>query len=325
MGYLFQSLDEMPRVLGSLTTVRGPESEGIQWFVQEVRRLTKGGLTLIALQPSQIGPADAQVIQLKNGLIDLFVEEPFYFGGMIPEFDIFALPYVFGSPSHLRDFLFSPFFQEKMIAPLLRENIRIVNQKWNWQRGLDWVVAANRPVVTPDDLRGLRVRIMKNALLFKFWEAMGARPVEIPWVDVGRALEAGEIDALPTRKAHLYPLRFCRHLKYVSLLGDLPAVLCVAMNEIRYQTLRPDIQNALLSACDAAGSFFSLHVRKAEDENEKQNIAWFKAAYLKVDIAPWKKAAARVWADLLAQNRLDAQTARAMDAVRSCEKGGVCP
>jgi TRAP-type C4-dicarboxylate transport system substrate-binding protein len=308
VGYLFQSFDEMPRVLGTLTTVKGPENTGIRWFAEEVRRLTGGALALIPLRPSQIGSAAAQVDQLKDGLIDVFVEEPFYYSSFIPGFDVFALPYVFGSESHRKAFLDSPLYRERLVEPLRQAGIRIVNRRWNWLRGLEWVLAANRPVVTPEDLRGLKVRIVDSRLMRRFWQALGARPVAVPWAEVGAALQAGDIDVLPTHKAHLYPLEFCRHMRFVSLLGDLPPLLSVAVNEAKYQILRPDIQNALLDACDRAGDFFSAHIRQTEAENEALNIARFKTAYLKVSLDPWRAAVEHTRDDLLAEGLLDTET-----------------
>ena len=321
VGYLFQSFDQMPRVLGTLTTVKGPENAGIQWFAEEVRRLTDGGLALIPLRPSQIGSAAAQVDQLKDGLIDLFVEEPFYYSTFVPGFDTFALPYAFGSESHRRAFLDSPFIREQLVEPLRQAGIRIVNRRWNWLRGLEWVLAANRPVVTPGDLRGLKVRIVSSRLMRRFWMALGARPVAVPWAEVGAALRAGDIDVLPTHKAHLYPLEFCRHTRFVSLLGDLPPVLCVAVNEAKYQILRPDIQSALLDACDRAGDFFSAYVRQAETENEALNIARFKTAYLKVSLDPWRAAVARTRDDLLTEGLLDSETAAVVAAAEPPMEG----
>jgi TRAP-type C4-dicarboxylate transport system substrate-binding protein len=321
VGYLFQSFDQMPRVLGTLTTVKGPENAGIQWFAEEVRRLTDGGLALIPLRPSQIGSAAAQVDQLKDGLIDLFVEEPFYYSTFVPGFDTFALPYAFGSESHRRAFLDSPFIREQLVEPLRQAGIRIVNRRWNWLRGLEWVLAANRPVVTPGDLRGLKVRIVSSRLMQRFWMALGAQPVAVPWAEVGAALRAGDIDVLPTHKAHLYPLEFCRHTRFVSLLGDLPPVLCVAVNEAKYQILRPDIQSALLDACDRAGDFFSAYVRQAETENEALNIARFKTAYLKVSLDPWRAAVARTRDDLLTEGLLDSETAAVVAAAEPPMEG----
>ena len=91
-------------------------------------------------------------------------------------------------------------------------------------------------------------------------------------------------------------------------------MLSVAVNEARYQILRPDIQNALLEACDRAGDFFSEHIRQSEAENETLNIARFKAAYLKVALDPWRAAVARVRSDLLAEGLLDPETVAAIAA-----------
>ncbi|MFZ0614680.1 MAG: TRAP transporter substrate-binding protein DctP [Desulfobacterales bacterium] len=325
VGYLFQSFDEMPRVLGTLTTVKGPESAGIQWFAEEVRRLSGGFLALIPLRPSQIGSAAAQVNQLKNGLIDIFVEEPFYYDAIVTGFNAFTLPYAFLSESHRQAFLEGPFFRDRLIEPLRRAGIRIVNRRWNWLRGMEWVLAANRPIVTPGDLRDLKVRIVDKPLLRRFWQALGARPVAVPWEEVGACLRTGDIDVLPTHKAHLYPLEFCRNTPFVSLLGDLPPVLSVAVNETRYQILRPDTQNALLEACDRAGDFFSAHVRQAEVENEALNIARFKTAYLKVALDPWRAAVDRARADLLAEGLLDSATAAAVAATRDPRQGKLVP
>jgi len=313
VGYLFQSFDEMPRVLGTLTTVKGPENEGIQWFAEEVRKLAGGNLQLIPLRPSQIGSAVDQVDQLKDGLIDLFVEEPFYYGKFVNGFKVFSLPYAFDSEAHRGAFLASRFFEQQLLEPMRRAGIRLLNRQWNWRRGLEWVLASNRPVVAPRDLRGLKVRVVENQLMQRFWQALGARPVVVAWSEVRAALGSGDIDVLPTHKAHLYPLEFCRHARYITLLGDLPPVLSVAVNEAKYQILSPEIQNALLEACDRAGVFFSRHVRQAEIENEQLNSRQYQAAYLKVALDPWQAAVARARRDLLAEGLLDSDAAAAVD------------
>lgn len=321
VGYLFQSVDEMPRVLGTLTTVKGPENKGIQWFAEEVRKLAGGNLQLIPLRPSQIGSAVAQVDQLKDGLIDLFVEEPFYYGKLVKGLTVFSLPYAFNSERHRQAFLGSRFFEQQLFEPLRQTGIRLINRQWNWRRGLEWVLASNRPVVVPQDLRGLKVRVVENQLMQRFWQALGARPVAVAWSEVGAALRSGDIDVLPTHKAHLYPLRFCRYVRYISLLGDLPPVLSVAVNEAKYQILSPEIQNALLEACDRAGVFFSRYVRQSELENEQLNIRRYKAAYLKVALDPWREAVTRVRRDLLAEGLLDSDTNAAVDASAGHLKG----
>ncbi len=82
-------------------------------------------------------------------------------------------------------------------------------------------------------------------------------------------------------------------VKSILELGQVSPVLGVGMNEVKYQTLPPSIQNSLKDACDAAGDNFTEHIRRSEGKNELLNISRFKAAYLKVDDTPWRQAVSR--------------------------------
>lgn len=294
LSYLFQSDREMPRVLGTLNTVAGPESQGVEWFAEEVRRRTDQRISLIPLRPSQLGPPADQVEQLRQGVIDVFIEELAHFQKYVPELNVFSLPYAFQDDAHLQAFLNSSYFLDNLCARLVESGFRLLNRRWNWRRGLEWVLLSTRPIFTPDQVRGLRVRVNESPLLAHFWEAMGAEPVVVTWSAVKDALRRGRVDVVPTHKAHLYPLGFCRYARYVTLLGDVRPVLAVAINEVKYKVLHPDIQNALLDACDAAGDYFSNLVASSEEKNEVLNLSTYKTAYLKVDQEPWRQEAARI-------------------------------
>lgn len=304
VSYLFQSEAEMPRVLGTLTTVKGPESEGIQWFAREVKQGTSGRLALIPLRAGQLGSATDQAEQLRGGVIDLFVEELYCLQSCLPLLAVFSLPYLFRDEGHRRLFLEGRFFEKNIRAPLLKQGIRFLNRRWNWRRGLEWVLLSRTAIDAPGQLRGRRVRIPTPGLSARFWEAFDAEPVVVQWPDVRNALKTGLVDVLPTHKSHLYPLRLCKHARYITLLGDLPPVLGVGINEKRFQVLAPDIQQILHSACDRAGDHFSETVRTAEQENERLNIRKFKAAYLRVDVASWQKEARRATQKLFEDGHL---------------------
>ncbi|MFZ7127457.1 MAG: TRAP transporter substrate-binding protein DctP [Desulfobacterales bacterium] len=320
VGYLFQSRGEMPRVLGTLTTVEGPENEGIRAFAQAVRRMTGDRLSLIPLRPSQLGTAISQVEALREGLIDLFIEEPFYYAAFVPGFSLFSLPYAFRNEDHRQRFLAGDHFRQSLCDPLREVGIRFLNRRWNWLRGLEWVLAADRPIVEPGDIRGLRVRTPESDLIQCFWRMMGARPVAVPWAEVTSALRSGSVDVVPTHKTHLYPLGFCRYARYVTRLDDLPPVLALGINDARYQVLTPAIQAGLQEACDVAGSFFSRCVRNAEIENERLNIQRLKAVYLTVGVDLWRRTVETVRARMIDDGLMDAD---AWTAVTSADPGTV--
>ena len=294
LSYLFQSDQEVPRVLGTLNTVAGPESEGVNWFAEEVRRRTRGRMSLIPLRASQLGPPADQVEQLRQGVIDLFIEELAHFQRYLPALNLFSLPYTFTSDAKLNDFLESEYFDEHIRSKLLEHGFRFLNRKWNWKRGLQWVLVSHQPIVGPEQIRGLRVRIYDSRLLQRFWEEMGAIPVVVPWPEVKDALRLKEVDVVPTHKAHVFPLGFCQHARYITLLGEDAPVLGVAINELKYRVLPPDIQDALHDACDASGDRFFRVVQESEQRNEALNITTYQGVYLKVDAAPWQSQAIRI-------------------------------
>lgn len=304
LSYLFQSEEEIPRVLGTLATVAGPERKGFEWFADEVRRATGKKMSLIPLSASQLAPADDQVEQLRQGVIDVFVEQPVYFHRYAPELNVLASPYAFAHGDHLTAFLESDWFRDRIVVPLLNHGVRFLNHRWNWKRGVEWTLVSRKPIVTPEDVRGLRVRIMDVPVIRRFWEELGARPVVIPWADVKTALRLGQIDVLPTNKTHLYPMGLCRYGRYVTCLGDVSPTLAVAMNDLKYQALPPGIQQALLDACDRAGDYFSQAVVEAEKGNESRNMAEYEAAYLRVDVTPWREASAGIRGKLLESGEL---------------------
>jgi len=301
LSYLFQKDEEIPRVLGTMTTVAGPESRGLAWFANEVRRLTGGKLSLVPLQATLLGPQTRQSAMLKDGFLDLFIEDLPAFRDLAPALDLLSLPYIFDSTEHQSAFLDSTGFDQNVRQVLLSKGIHPINSRWNWQRGLERVILSTRPIIHPDQVRGLKVRIFESPLLARFWEELGAKPVVIPWPRLRRAWLKGEVDLLPTQKAHLYPLGFCRRGRFVTLIGDVPPQLMVAVNEARYNCLPPSVQTALIEACDAAGDFFSREVIRAEAENEPANMRRYGATYLKVDIKPWQAASRKNTEKLMTQ------------------------
>jgi TRAP-type C4-dicarboxylate transport system substrate-binding protein len=300
LSYLFQKEVEIPRVLGTMTTVAGPESRGTAWFAEQVARRSQGRLSLVPLKATVLGTQTRQAAMLKDGFIDLFIEDLPAFRDLVPALDLLSLPYLFRDEIRLAAFLRSEAFQRLVRQPLIDQGVRPINRRWNWRRGLEWVILATRPITHPEQVRGLRVRIYESAMLAEFWKRLGARPVVIPWPRVRRAWLRGEVDLLPTHKAHLYPLGFCRRGRFVTRLGDLAPVLMVAVNEARHACLPPALQTALADACDEAGDYFSLEVARAEPDNEAANMRRYGVSYLTVDPRPWIDASRHATETLIA-------------------------
>jgi len=287
LSFIFQTGDEPSLENNVISAVAGLENQGLHWFAREISAYTNDAVVLKPLGPFQFGTAIEQIKYGFKGNLDLFVEGIVHFESMAPELKQLILPYCFRSEENRQAFLKTLFFQEKVIDRLLEKGIRLLNPKWNWMRGMERVLLSRNPIISPEDVKGLRVRVYESDVLAKFWENMGAIPVTIPWSKVNEALKMHKVDLLPTMKSLVYHNGYCEYARYITLLGDIPSILGVFISEEKYRSFSPDIQSSLEKACDSAGEIFSHNVVLLEKKNEKLNLSRYGATYLKVDKLTW--------------------------------------
>ncbi len=313
VSYLFQGDDRSPICTHTITTVAGLEQEGLHWLDRKIGRYTHGAVSLSSLGTVQFGPVHEQIDLLFNGEIDLFVEEWVHFSRIVPVLEHFNLSYNFASEEKRLAFLRSDYFMENVVKVLLTRGVRCINPRWNWVRGSERVIIANRPITTPGEIEGLRVRIYKSRVLKKFWEKMGAIPVVVPYARIRQAIDTGKVDAVPLSKELLYRHGLCRNARFVTCLGDLSCIMGVFITEKKYSSFSHEIQNSLKKACNSAGDIFSMNVKQAEAKNEKRNMSRYGAVYLKVDLEPWRLETLRIRRALMAEKTLSPAAWAAME------------
>jgi len=315
LNYLFQTEDKSTAVRHRIIAVAGLENHGLHWFGQEVGSNTNGTVALSSLGTLQFGPAVDQIDLILKGTVDLFIESLVEFYRIAPALKQLSLPYCFRDEQHRQAFLASPYFRKNVTEILLQKGIRLLNPNWNWIRGLEWVLVSRRPICTPEDVKGLKVRIFDCEHLRIFWDEMGAIPVVVPWSKVRKAIASGQVDVLPTSKAFVYQNGFCSNARYVTILGDIPAIMGVFITETKYSSFSSEVQHALEKACDSAGNIFSLNLYHIEKKNVRLNMSRYKAAYLKVDLSSWRLAVSRIRKKMTDQGTLPEQTLREIEKV----------
>ena len=313
---LFQNKESTPSGNSTktiITAVAGLEHQGLHWLKQEISRHTNGVITLDTLGTVQFGPVHEQIDLLLNGEIDLFVEELVHFDQIAPALKQFNLPYCFSSQEKRLAFLRSDYFKKNVTNALLEKGIRCLNPRWNWSRGLERVIISNRPIITPRDVKGLRVRIYKSEILKRFWKKMGAIPVFVPYAEIRQAIDSGKVDAVPLSKELLYRQELCRNARFITNLGDLARIMGIFITKKKYFSFSPEMQNSLNNACDSAGDIFSMNVKSAEEKNEGLNMSCYGAVYLKADLEPWRVETLRIRRELMGEEMLSRTAWEAME------------
>ncbi len=316
LSCLFETEDKQTTQQHTINAVAGLENRGLHWFAGEILDFTDGAVALKPLGPFQFGTAYEQINYGFKENLDLFVEEIEYCESISPELRHLILPYCFRNEENRRAFFKSDYFMKKVINRLLKNGIRVLNPNWNWRRGMERVLLSRTPLISPHDVKGLRVRVNESEILSEVWKDMGAVPVKVPWPDVKEALKYKEVDLLPTRKALLFHNGFCEYAKYITLLGDIPSILGVFISEKKFRSFPRDIQESLANACDSTGEIFTHNVALLELKNEKSNLSCYGAAYLKVDLLPWKRKMFEIRTKMMDRGRLSKKTWREIETSR---------
>ena len=150
-----------------------------------------GGLVDVDIYPGSVLGSETQCLeQLQNGSLAMTKTSSAAIENFIPEMAVFSLPYVFRSGEHYWNVL-----NGKVGKELLNKG------ESKYLRGLCYYDGGSRnfytkdkPIRTPDDLKGLKIRVMNNATSIEMVKAMGGAPTPIAWGELYSALAQGTVD-----------------------------------------------------------------------------------------------------------------------------------
>jgi len=131
-----------------------------------------------------------------------------------------------------------------------------------------------RPITSPEDMRGLTIRVQESPTYVAFMKALGANPVPMPYVEVYLAMKQGTIDGMELPSFTMTSDKFQEVTKYYSLTRHSYPPIAFFMSLKRYQSLSPDLQKIVGEAMQQT---CATH-RRLEVEREKQDYEVMRKA-----------------------------------------------
>lgn len=124
-----------------------------------------------------------------------------------------------------------------------------------WDNGFRHVSNNTRPIMTPEDMHGLKLRTLPSKVHVSFFSALGAIPVPMDFSELIPALQQGVIDGQENPPAIVYPHKIYEAQKYYSLTGHVNEPMVVLMGLGTESALPEDLRPVLKDALDAATAF----------------------------------------------------------------------
>ncbi|MBU2873572.1 TRAP transporter substrate-binding protein [Marinobacter salexigens] len=231
------------------------------------------------LEGMQIGTVDMGVIT--NGPVANFVEE----------MAVFELPFLFPSPQAAYDVLDGPIGKE-LLNKLSDVNLKGLAYA---ERGFRNLTNSERAVNKPEDMDGLRIRVMENPVYVDTFRALGANAIPMAWTEALTAMQQGTIDGQenPVNVVHSFKLNETQNHMTLSRHTYAPAIFVMGMPA--WNKLPEAAQDVLAQAAQEAAE----HERKVNAEMASKQLAELTEAGMQIndnpDIAAFQSAVAPVY------------------------------
>ena len=236
-------------------------------FEELVETGSNGEIDVQIFPSSQMGPDREMIEGVQTGVLEMAIPPLSFFAGWDPAFAVIELPYMYASKDIAFDVLDGA-AGDSMLARV--ENQGLVGLGW-LELGVRNVTNNVRPIASPQDLEGVKLRTMKVPAHVATFESLGANPTPMNFGEVYSALQQGVIDGQENPLAIITSQRFYEVQKYLSTTGHVFAVYMPVVSKPFFDSLSAEHQQ-LIRASMARARAHQAELVAAEDASQLDEI-----------------------------------------------------
>jgi tripartite ATP-independent transporter DctP family solute receptor len=241
----------------TVSTVVGrpfPWGEAAERWAELVAERTDGRITMKVYPGAQLvqGDQTKEFTAMRQGIIDMAVASTINWSPQVKELNIFSMPFLMSGYDDLDALTQGPVGQK--LFEIIAER-GVVPLAWG-ENGFREVTNSKRPIRTPEDLRGLKIRVVGSPLYNDTFSALGANPTQMSWAAAQPALSTGAVDGQEN------PLTIFTAAKlhtvgqtHVTLWHYVADPLIFAVNEQVWNSFTPEDQAIVREAAIEAGAY----------------------------------------------------------------------
>ncbi len=227
-----------------------PFQDGAVAFKEHLEASTNGAIEVQIFPGEQLGSEEETSQMLKQGTLECAVESAG--GGLapfVPEADLFNLPFVFSDIDHFYRVMDGAV--GATVAGKVESALDSAVLGW-WFSGIRNAWNDTKPIMTPADMAGLKIRVMGSPVLIDTFNALGAQATPMSFGEVYTSLQQGVIDGAETDHVDLLVENFFEVTKYVSLTGHMYLAAALICSNKSLSGLPVVMEAKVRAAADAA-------------------------------------------------------------------------
>ena len=252
--------------------INHPVHKGMVYMADRLKEKSGGEMEIHIYPSGQLGPERTCVELLQIGSLDITKVSAAVMEGFAPNYRVLGLPYIFRNKEHAH----------KVLDGEIGKDLLLEGEKF-WLQGLCFYDAGSRsfytkekPIQTPDDLKGLKIRVMKSNTAVNMIKSFGGSPTPISWGELYTALQGGVVDGAENNPPSFYLSHHYEVCKFYSLNEhtSVPDVLLISTHT--WRKLNDQEKKWLQEAADESiieqRKFWEESVKEALEEVQKAGV-----------------------------------------------------
>lgn len=236
---------------GHLNNTDHPVSMGVKRFAEVLSAKSGGKMKVQEFPSNQLGNEQQQQSALQGGVQQMYSPATTSVAGIVKEFGLVDFPFAVSSFEQADALLDGPLGQA-LINKLPEKGLVSLGY---WDLGFRNVTNSRQPITKPEDLAGLKIRVIPNPVFLDSFRAFKANPVPMPFAELYGALESKAVDGQENPFAVILSNKFYEVQKYVSATNHVYAANILLVSKKFWDSLTPAEQKWMKEAADETRAY----------------------------------------------------------------------
>jgi tripartite ATP-independent transporter DctP family solute receptor len=243
-------------------------------FAKRANAKLGGKANVVVYGSSQLG-GDKELLQkLKLGTVDIALPST-VMSSEADLFGVFEMPYLVKDREHMKRIEKEVFWRS--LAPTAeKKGLKVIAV---WENGYRHITNSKRPINTPADLQGIKLRVPEGKWRVKMFQAYGANPSPMKFSEVFTALQTGVMDGQENPFTQIYSAKFQEVQKFLSLTGHVYTPAYVTVGAKKWGGLPAEVRKTLEAVAKDTQGF--VYTKAAKDDEDL--LGKIKAAGVQVN------------------------------------------
>jgi len=248
-----------------------PNVVAMQNLGKKLEAATKGAITLKMFPGGVLGDEKSMIEQAQAGGIDILRTSLGTVGPVVPEVNVFNMPFVFRDEAHMRKVIDGPIGAE-LLQKITDSSANLV--ALGWMDGGTRNLYTKKPVRKPADLGGQKIRMMGNPLFVDTMNAMGGSGISMGFGELFSAMQTGVVDGAENNVPSYVSQNHFSVAKYYDLTGHLIIPEIFVFSKVKWAKLSAEDQTLIKKLAKEA----QMEQRQLWDKRVAMDTARMKAA-----------------------------------------------